>query len=175
MDISFKDPGDTIVAIGAINGELGGSEYLKQCHELVEGPIPGINLEVESSLHKICLELISKKIIKSAHDISDGGLSVNLAESICFGKDGIGADISINRKLRTDQILFGESQGVIIVTLDQKDLHHVALISQKYNVHTQTIGSVTDSAILKINDSIDIGRDDLKKAYFNAFHKIMSD
>ena len=175
MDISFKDPGDTIVAIGAINGEIGGSEYLKQCHGIVEGPIPGINLEVESSLHKICLELISKKIIKSAHDISDGGLSVNLAESICFGKDGIGADISINRKLRTDQILFGESQGVIIVTLDQKDLHHVALISQKYNVHTQTIGSVTDSAILKINDSIDIGRDDLKKAYFNTFHKIMSD
>ena len=175
MDISFKDPGDTIVAIGAINGELGGSEYIKQCHGIVEGPIPGINLEVESSLHKICLELISKKIIKSAHDISDGGLSVNLAESICFGKDGIGADISINRKLRTDQILFGESQGVIIVTLDQKDLHHVALISQKYNVHTQTIGSVTDSAILKINDSIDIGRDDLKKAYFNTFHKIMSD
>ena len=84
-------------------------------------------------------------------------------------------EININRKLRTDQILFGESQGVIIVTLDQKDLHHVALISQKYNVHTQTIGSVTDSAILKINDSIDIGRDDLKKAYFNAFHKIMSD
>ena len=175
MDISFKDPGDTIVAIGAINGELGGSEYIKQCHGIVEGPIPGINLEVESSLHKICLELISKKIIKSAHDISDGGLSVNLAESICFGKDGIGADISINRKLRTDQILFGESQGVIIVTLDQKDLHHVALISQKYNVYTQTIGSVTDSAILKINDSIDIGRDDLKKAYFNTFHKIMSD
>ena len=175
MDISFKDPGDTIVAIGAINGELGGSEYLKECHGIIEGPIPGINLDVESSLHKICLELISKEIIKSAHDISDGGLSVNLAESICFGKEDIGADISINRKLRTDQILFGESQGVIVVTLDPKDLHHVALISQGYNVHTQTIGSVTDLARLKINNSIDIGRDDLKKAYFDTLQDIMAD
>ena len=173
--MNFKNEGDFILIIGSINGQIGGSEYLKQCHGIVEGPIPGINLKVESSLHKICLELISKKIIKSAHDISDGGLSVNLAESICFGKDEIGADIFINRKLRTDQILFGESQGVIVVTLDQKNLHHVALISQKYNVYTQTIGSVTESAILKINDSINIGRDDLKKAYFNTLQKIMSD
>jgi len=175
MDSSFKDPGDTIVAIGAINGELGGSEYLKQCHGKIEGPIPNVDLELESSLHKICLELISKGIIKSAHDISDGGLSVNLAESICSGKKEIGADISVSRKLREDQILFGETQGVIVVSLDPKDLHHVALISQGYNVHTQTIGTVTDSSRLKINDSIDIDRERLEGAYFNTLSDIMTD
>ena len=116
MDISYKNTGDTIVAIGAINGELGGSEYLKQCHGKVEGPIPRVDLALESSLHKICLKLISDGVIKSAHDISDGGLSVNIAESICSGAPGIGAKISISRKLREDQILFGETQGVIVVT-----------------------------------------------------------
>ena len=92
------------------------------------------------------------KLIKSAHDISDGGLAINLAESISFSKPGLGADISIDRKLRTDQILFGESQGVIIVSLDSKNLHHVALLAQKYNIYTQTLGTVTETAKLKINE-----------------------
>ena len=174
MDISFKNPGDTIVAIGAINGELGGSEYIKQCHGKIEGPIPGVNLELESSLHAICLKLISKGVINSAHDISDGGLAVNLSESICTSSHEIGADISIDRKLREDQILFGETQGVIVVTLDPKNLHHVALIAQGYNVHTQTIGTVTDSAKLQINKSINLNRNKLEGAYFNTLSDIMA-
>ena len=55
---------------------------------------------------------------------------MNLAESICSGKKGIGADISVSRKLREDQILFGETQVVIVVSMDTKDLLHFALISQ---------------------------------------------
>ena len=58
MDIAFKDSGDMILSIGAINGGIGGSEYLKSYHGLVEGPIPEINLEIELSIQKICLELI---------------------------------------------------------------------------------------------------------------------
>ena len=175
MDISYKDAGDIIVAIGAINGELGGSEFLKQCHGKVEGPIPGVDLALESSLHKICLKLISDEVIKSAHDISDGGLSVNIAESVCSAAPGIGAKISIDRKLREDQILFGETQGVIIVTLDSKNLHQVALVAQEHNVYTQTLGSVTNSGKLEINRSIDVSRVDLEKAYFNTLENIMAD
>ena len=175
MDIAFKDPGDCIVIIGSINGELGGSEYLKQCHGRIEGPIPNVDLNLELSLHKICLSLISKGLIKSAHDISDGGLAVNLSESICSGKPGLGAEISINRKLREDQILFGETQGVIVVSLESKNLHHVALLAEEFNVYTQTIGSVNDSGSLKINDSIDLEREKLEKAYFHTLNSIMKD
>ena len=173
MDMSFKDSGDMIVAIGAINGELGGSEYLKNFHGLVEGPIPEINLDIESSMQKICLELIDKGLIKSAHDISDGGLSVNIAESICSSKKGLGAKINIDRKLRTDQILFGETQGVIIVSLDSKNLHHIALLAQDHNIHTQTIGVVTDSPNLKINDVIDIKRNLLEEKYYKSLESTM--
>ena len=173
MDMSFKNPGDIIVAIGSINGELGGSEFLKQCHGIIEGPIPEVDLEVESSLHKICLELISKGMINSAHDISDGGLAVNIAESLCSSKENLGADISIDRKLRADQILFGESQGVIIVSLDPKNLHEIAILAQKYDIYTQTLGTVTDTGILKINDLVDLGRDDISEAYFESLANIM--
>ena len=121
------------------------------------------------------LTCINSKLIKSAHDISDGGLSVNIAESICSGAPGIGAKISISRKLREDQILFGETQGVIVVTLDPKDLHQVALVAQEYSVYTQTIGSVTDSGKLEINGSIMVSREKLEKAYFHSLSDIMTD
>ena len=150
-------------------------EYLKIYHGLIEGPIPEIDLDIEDSVQKICLELISKDLIKSAHDVSDGGLSVNISESVCFSKKGIGADINIERKLRTDEILFGESQGVIVVSLDSKNLHHVALIAQNYNIHTQTIGVVTDSANLTINKSIDLKRKKLEDNYFHSLEKTMLD
>ena len=175
MDISFKNPGDIIVAIGALNGGIGGSEYLKIHYGLVEGPVPEIDLDIELSIQKICLELIQNDYIKSAHDISDGGLSVNISESICSSNKGIGAEINVNRKLRTDEILFGETQGVIIVSIDSKNLHHVALLAQKYNIHTQTIGIVTDKATLKINNVIDVKRNILEKNYFESLNTTMVD
>ena len=175
MDMAFKHPGDMILAIGAINGGIGGSEYLKSFHELVQGPIPEINLEVELSIQKICLKLIDQGFINSAHDISDGGLSVNIAESVCYSNEGMGAEINIDRKLRTDEILFGETQGVIIVSLNSKNLHHVALLAQEYNIHTQTIGVVTDNPSLKINSAIDIKRSTLEEKYFKSLESIMVD
>ena len=175
MDMAFKHPGDMILAIGAINGGIGGSEYLKSFHGLVQGPIPEIDLEVELSIQKICLKLIDQGFINSAHDISDGGLSVNIAESVCYSNEGMGAEINIDRKLRTDEILFGETQGVIIVSLDSKNLHHVALLAQEYNIHTQTIGVVTDNPSLKINSVIDIKRSTLEEKYFKSLESTMVD
>ena len=158
-----------------LNGNLGGSEYLKTIHSKIEGPIAKIDIDLEVKVQSVCLEAIKSGIIHSAHDISDGGLSVNIAESICSGAYGVGAKISISRKLREDQILFGETQGVIVVTLDSKDLHQVALVAQEHNVYTQTIGSVTDSRKLEINDSISVSREKLEKAYFNTLSDIMAD
>ena len=172
--LSFKHEDDFIVTIGMLNGSVGGSEYLKTIHNKIEGPIAKIDIDLEIKVQSVCLEAIKSGIINSAHDISDGGLAVNLAESISFSKPGLGADISIDRKLRTDQILFGESQGVIIVSLDSKNLHHVALLAQKYNIYTQTLGTVTETAKLKINESINLSRKKIEKAYFNSLSKIMS-
>ena len=174
MDMSFKDSGDMVVLIGALNGGIGGSEYLKEEHGKIEGPIPEINLEIESSIHKIILGLISKQIIKSAHDISDGGLTVNLSESICFSKKGLGANISVDRKLREDEILFGEAQGVIVVTVDPSKLYLVSQLCQEYDIHSQTIGTVTDSNELIINNSINISRENLEKSYFHSLEKKMN-
>ena len=61
----FKDAGDFIVTLGALNGHLGGSEYLRTIHDKIQGPIPHLNMELEIGVQELCLEAIKKGIIKS--------------------------------------------------------------------------------------------------------------
>ena len=171
--MEFKDSGDFIVAIGSINGGLGGTEYLKTIHGMIEGPITPLNLEFEMRVQDICLEAIKSGIIKSAHDLSDGGLAVNIAESVVKSKSGLGAKINVARKLRNDELLFGECQSVIIVTIDEAHLIELVTIAQQYDVPTQTIGRVTSEQSLVINDLVEIERTFIENAYNNTFSDIM--
>ena len=172
--LEFKDAGDFIVTLGALNGSLGGSEYLRTIHRKIQGPIPHLNLELEMGIQELCLDAIKKGIIKSAHDLSDGGLAVNLSESLIQSKAGLGAKLDVVRKLHNSELLFGECQSVIIVTLEESALYELILLAQNLNVHTQTIGRVNESNSLVINDQIDISRTKLENAYFNSLEKIMT-
>ena len=172
--IEFKGAGDFIVTLGALNGCLGGSEYLRTIHGKIQGPIPHLNLELEMGIQELCLEAIKKGIIKSAHDLSDGGLAVNISESIVHSKQGLGARLDVVRKLQNNELLFGECQSVIVVTLEESALYELILLAQKLDMHTQTIGRVTDTNSLVINDQINISRIKMEKAYFNSLEKIMT-
>ena len=172
--IEFKDAGDFIVTLGALNGCVGGSEYLRTIHGQIKGPIPHLNLELEMGIQELCLDAIKKGIIKSAHDLSDGGLAVNISESIVHSKPGMGAKLDVVRKLRDDELVFGECQSLIVVSLEEAALYELILLAQKLDVHTQTIGRVTDIGSLVINDLMDIPRKKLKNAYFNSLEKIMA-
>ena len=172
--IEFKGAGDFIVTLGALNGCLGGSEYLRTIHGKIQGPIPHLNLELEMGIQELCLEAIKKGIIKSAHDLSDGGLAVNISESIVHSKQGLGARLDVVRKLQNNELLFGECQSVIVVTLEESALYELILLAQKLDMHTQTIGRVTDTNSLVINDQIHISRIKMENAYFNSLEKIMT-
>ena len=172
--IEFKGAGDFIVTLGALNGCLGGSEYLRTIHEKNQGPIPHLNLELEMGIQELCLEAIKKGIIKSAHDLSDGGLAVNISESIVHSKQGLGARLDVVRKLQNNELLFGECQSVIVVTLEESALYELILLAQKLDMHTQTIGRVTDTNSLVINDQINISRIKMENAYFKSLEKIMT-
>ena len=166
--LDYKNEGDLIITIGMANGALGGSEYLKTIHGKVEGPISKVDIDLEMKVQSVCLQAIKEGIINSAHDISDGGLAVNVSESIVSAKEGIGAKLAIHRKLRDDEILFGECQSVIIVTISEENLHKLILIAKEVDVSTQTIGKVTNNGRLVINDWVSIDRSDISDAYFNS-------
>ena len=175
MTVNFKEKDDLIVVLGSLNGQLGGSEYLKILHNKVEGPISNINISLERKVQETCLEAIKAGLLNSAHDLSDGGLSVSLAESVIMSGSNLGAEINVVRKLEDVELLFGECPSVIVVTLNQDNLYNLVKIAKSHDIHTQTIGKVTDNNHLIINDLISLSKDTLKDCYYNALKEKMSD
>jgi phosphoribosylformylglycinamidine synthase len=173
MTMDFKNEGDLIVSIGNINPSLGGSTYLKQFYDKIEGPLSNFNTIDEVNVQNLCLELINKNIIISAHDVSDGGIATALSESVIFSKDKLGAEINIEHKLRIDELLFGECPSLIIVSLKEAKLYDLVHLSQKHDIRTQTIGKVTNNGEFVINDSIRVSKKELSNVYNTSFSKIM--
>jgi len=173
MSMNFSNKDDLIVLLGDIHPSLGGSTYLKEFYNKVEGPLAIFNPQNEVNLQDLCLNLINNNIVNSAHDVSDGGIAVALAESVISSPNKLGAKIFIDHKLREDELLFGECPSIIIVSLNEDKLYDLVLLSKKYNIQTQTIGKVTDDNTFSINDSISIDKDQVFNAYNNSLEKIM--
>lgn len=165
----FKNDGDFIMMLGTIKGELGGSEYLKVIHNLVAGGAPTIDLPFEKRVHNACLEAIRRRVANSATDISDGGLAVAIAEACISNPDkSIGASVYISRKLRNDVLFFGESQSVIILSINENRLLEMERIAAKNIVPCVTIGRVKDNGRLRMNAVIDVSLEEIKTVYTNA-------
>jgi phosphoribosylformylglycinamidine synthase len=119
---AFKAPGDDVILLGRGNRELGGSEYLKVVHNLMQGTPPMLDLEAERALQDLLVQLAAAKLMRSAHDCSDGGLAVTLAECT-FDSGGIGATVSIDNvdvaaraDINRTAALFGESASLVVVS-----------------------------------------------------------
>jgi len=171
--MSFVEKNDFIILLGSLNATLGGSSYLKSIHGRIEGPLFPFNAENEKNVQNTCLELIEKKVVNSAHDVSDGGLSVALSEMLITSNDSLGAEIVYDSKLKDVEVLFGECASTIIVTLKQASLIDLELIAKKYNVLAQTIGLVTGTSKLIINDLINLDKDQLSDVYYNNLERTM--
>jgi len=149
----FKNTGDLIVLIGQNGDDIGGSEYLKVRFGLEKGIPPRVDLEMEKKVQETCLECISLGIINSAHDTSEGGLAVALAESCISGKKGARVELE-GEGLRDDVLLFGETQSRVIVSLAKENLHMLEKIAGDRQAPVKVIGWVTDEDFV-----IDVVRD----------------
>ncbi|MBU4602003.1 phosphoribosylformylglycinamidine synthase subunit PurL [bacterium] len=160
--MEFKNYDDLIVLLGENKEELGGSEYLKVIYNLERGMAPQIDLLKERAVQNACREAIKKGLLSSAHDCSEGGLAITLAESCIKGKKG--ARIKIKDKMRSDALLFGESQSRIIVSINPKNLSLLQDIADKYQVPLLILGSVEEKK-LNINRLISLKVDQLEKVW----------
>jgi phosphoribosylformylglycinamidine (FGAM) synthase-like enzyme len=112
--MAFTAAGMRIGVVGGLGeGHIGGSEYLKVTHGKIAGMPPPLDLAREKAVQKAVRELIRAGIVKTAHDCSDGGLAVALAE-MCFGND-VGARVDLKSKVRADHLLFGEDASRIVI------------------------------------------------------------
>lgn len=116
MTLDFKQPGDLIYLLGKSHNCIASSEYLYNYLGVKASPAPTFDLDYEYKLQQLVLKLIKRKAVHSAHDLSEGGLFVALAES-SFPHD-LGFDIATDKNFRKDAFLFGESQSRVVVSID---------------------------------------------------------
>jgi phosphoribosylformylglycinamidine (FGAM) synthase-like enzyme len=161
----FKSAGDLIVLLGRTREELGGSEYLKHIHNLTRGMPPWIDLKLEQSVQGCCIEAIEQGVLRSAHDVSDGGLAVALAECCIGGPDKpLGARIETREMIRGDALLFSESQSRIVVSLEENNLDRLRALAAAHHAPIQVIGSVGGTR-LAIKPLVQLPVDELRSVW----------
>jgi phosphoribosylformylglycinamidine synthase len=139
----FKSAGDAILLLGGLGDELGGSQYLAVVHGRREGLPPRLDVARELALQEALRALIRAGKIRSAHDCSEGGLAVALAECCISGADRVGAQVALDAPgVRPDVLLFNESQSRIVVSVRAAEGGEVLAQLAARGVPARQIGTV---------------------------------
>jgi len=145
----FKAAGDVVILLGEFGDEIGGSHYLKVVHGLKAGLPPRIDFERELALQNALRELIRAGYVRSAHDCSEGGLAVAIAES-CFNPDGfLGAtiDLADAGAQRLDQVLFNETQSRVVISTVPENAEAVLQLFVQRGLPAHRLGTVGSSEL----------------------------
>src|SRR5438067_1925402 len=185
----FKDAGDEIILVGEIGDELGGSRFLKVCHGKKIGPPPQVDLAHEIEIQNAVRDLIHAGLVQSAHDCSEGGLAVALAESCFNPKQRFGAEIDLggveapvsgagnldNAAGTAAATLFNESQSRIVISVTPKNVEKTMSILSERGVPSKKLGTVTGDE-LRIRANIDNFRwtiTDLYDDWWNSIRRLV--
>jgi phosphoribosylformylglycinamidine synthase II len=169
----FKDSGDVVIMLGDTIGHIGGSEYLRVIDGTTAGDAPPLDLQFEVRLQKALLKLVRKRLLKSAHDLSDGGLAVALAESCLLGlPNPIGVTINLPGSTRLDRTLFGEDQSRVLITTSKSNLPKVLSITSGFDVPSHVIGH-TGGNQLSVNGELRFSINELADAYCHSIENFI--
>ena len=156
---------------------IDGSEYLSWIHKKTAGDVPHFELEEEVAVQEALYTLIQQGVVKSAHDVSDGGLAVCLAESVIFS-DGLGLNISLDATdIRLDALLFGEAQSRIVFTAAPDDRVKIEGQLAALGVQAHKLGTVTAGGLaIHYNGTplIDLDASALETPYESAIPSLMA-
>ena len=172
MSPSFKKEGDIIFYVGAPRIGLGGTEYLKVVHGLTTGDAPILDLDVELKVQETVLEAITSGLVTAAHDISDGGLAVSIAEMGIFGSLGAQIDLSVLSG-SIHEIWFSEAQSGIILTCQPNQKESLMKHLSQGGVDVAQIGTVQGDALI-FEGVGSVSLDQLHSIYESAIPNAMS-
>ncbi|UHA75897.1 phosphoribosylformylglycinamidine synthase subunit PurL [Paenibacillus sp. 481] len=176
---SFKQSGDIVLLLGETKAELGGSEFQAVLHGVTEGRPPAVDLETERRLQQTVLRAIQDGLVQSAHDVSDGGFAVAVAESCISGQIGVKLSAQFTDAaglLRTDMALFSESQSRIVLSVQPEHAAQVEALCATGGVVVQTLGTVGGERIqIEVNatPAIDIVWTEAERAWKDAIPCLM--
>jgi phosphoribosylformylglycinamidine synthase len=152
MTLDFKNEGDVIVLLGQQRNDIGSSEYLNKLKGIAFSPAPYFDLEEEFQLQQLVAQLITKRAIKSAHDISEGGLMITLLESAFFTHKGFNVS-SNNSDLRKDAYWLGEAQSRVVVSCTAGQVAEIENMAKSFGIHVTSIGTVTNGEVIVDNEN----------------------
>jgi phosphoribosylformylglycinamidine synthase len=171
----FKDDGDVVFLLGENREHIGASEYLHAIFGENRGEVPPLDLEFEKRLQDSLLKAIQLGHLKSAHDVSDGGLAVALAECCISNRDRqVGATVEMTDNIRSDALLFGESQSRIIVTCSPEKAAELEQWFIGSKVPCTRIGTVGGDR-LRVNDLVNLSLAEMDHAWFDSMPEFMGE
>jgi phosphoribosylformylglycinamidine synthase II len=171
------DDGCTIALLGVNTDEIGGSEYLEVVHKKQAGVPPRLDATRELAVGAAARALVRGKLVVSAHDCSEGGLAVAVAESCLLAGRPVGATLKLDDALRADLLLFGEAPSRIVVSFKPEREAEVRAVAAKEGVPLAVIGA-TGGHKLQIFQGptklVDVGWEDLSRAWRGGFRSLVS-
>lgn len=168
--LDFKSIGDQIYMVGTPQNDLNSSEYLRFIHGIEYSPVPFFDIDEECQIQQNIKTLIRRQLLKSAHDISEGGLFTNLMESAIAG--GKGFEIETDSNFRKDAYLFGESQSRMVITVSVENEDEMVNYLNSNNVSFTRLGEVTAQQITVDGESFG-PLDTWRHIYFDTLSDIM--
>ncbi|MEN8375922.1 MAG: phosphoribosylformylglycinamidine synthase subunit PurL [Gemmatimonadota bacterium] len=178
----LRREGDHILLLGATLDEIGGSAYLRLAHGLLAGEPPAVHLDREKALQETLLAAAARGLLRSAHDCSDGGLAVCLAESAVADREApLGIDVTLPRTAPLDALLFGESQGRAVVSCAPGAADEVLALAAARDLPATAIGLVGTAHgrfVVRIAGEpggaiVDLATSDVAAAWHDAIPSIM--
>ncbi len=172
MTMDFKQEDDEIYLVGTQRNDINSSEYLHKIHGVEFSPCPYFDLNEEFEVQHEVSKMIHKKLVNSAHDVSEGGLFVALIES-CFNRN-LGFDVDAHADdIRSDAYWFGEAQSRVVVTVSKENRNDFNMLLEKMEMTVTYLGKVT-SGNIKVNEQ-DWGTViDWKDKYENAITNLLA-
>lgn len=171
---AFQNDSDVVLLVGETRDELGASALLQVLFSKKEGLPPRLSLDEADRFNQAIMMAADKNLLRSAHDLSEGGLSVALAECCLTDRfHSFGARIDIQSQMNPVAELFSESQSRAIVTASPDEVADLLIVLKSFGVKAQRIGVVTKDSNLKINDWIDLPIEVMRETWSNAIPRRM--
>ena len=173
---SFRNAGDLVYLIGETRAEIGGSEFLKECYGQISGDCPSLDLAQAQHTNHTVLQAIRRGLVRSCHDVADGGLAVALAECCIIDRErplGIRAEVEFG-DMRPEWFLFSESQSRFIISIDPAHKAAFEASMSEAGLPLAQLGTVGGDRF-KINARIDLPLNQLSGIYYQTIENIMAE
>jgi phosphoribosylformylglycinamidine synthase len=168
LDPALRADGDLVLLVGRTGNDLGGSEYVKVLHGQVEGRPPALDLDRERAAQAFVLEAARAGLLRSAHDVAEGGMLVALAECCLLGGRGVRCGpLQPGGEVRLDAAFFGESQGRFVVSATSEATSELQRLARAHGADLAPLGVVGGDAV-EFEGQLRVPLADLREAWETA-------